>query len=103
MGDMTTRELTDEFTMDVGYGPVPFFEDENNNLTGLGHQDKKAFAAAVNRYDEWVGEVDLPLTRAVDVEHRWVRLDEDPLSEMLLVADEGDPGAIPVTTIWGQR
>lgn len=88
----------------------PFVEDENCNITGAGHQDKEAFAAAVNRFDEACtgepkGEDDLVL--ADHISHEWVVVDDD--GERMWSAINGSPvtehteGAQPVTALWGQR
>lgn len=82
----------------------PFVEDENANVTGYGHQDKAAFAEALNAYDiacngEPFSEDDLHT--AGDVAHLWVIDDAD--HERLTVVQAETPGAEPVTTVWGQR
>lgn len=83
-----------------GVPTFPFVEDENANITGFGHQDRIAFAAEVNRYDEvtageesdWTGE---------DINHAWVF--PEPDGERLRVVTSTTVGAIPVTTLWGAR
>lgn len=104
-----------------GAEPWPFTEDEDANITGYGHQDPTSFAAAVNAWDtECNGEpaTDLDRWTAADVTHRWAVLDTDPNSHprdpepRLWVkwppaAPEpvtgATPGAVAITTIWGQR
>ena len=82
----------------------PFVEDENANITGYGHQDPDTFAAEVNRYDamctgEAVAEDDL--WTGDHISHAWVTVDPD--GEHLHVCTADTPGAIPVTSLWGQR
>lgn len=96
-----------DWTMQLSEGGevYPFVESDNADITGLGHQDKAEFAAAVNRYDaecngdDWVDEAD-PWT-ADYVGHAWVLVDR--AAETLYWVDEGTPGATAVTTLWGQR
>lgn len=84
----------------------PFVEDENANITGLGHQDKAAFAAALNRYDEWCNGADWvdesDLWTAEHIAHQWVAEvpDEDSL---FVVVPEGTPDAVAITTLWHWR
>lgn len=93
--------LTLQFDADHWF---PFVEDENCNITGPLHQDRKAFAAAVNRYDEVCSGNPYPESEQWDdtvVNHRWVRLDAD--GEKFATVQAGNPDAFPVTTLWGQR
>lgn len=82
----------------------PFIESESANITGYGHQDPAEFAAAVNDYDtECNGE---PMREddqwePGDIGHDWVVIAEDQESFRVATADE--PGAVPVTVLWGQR
>ncbi|WGL50659.1 hypothetical protein P5P86_11860 [Nocardioides sp. BP30] len=78
----------------------PFVEDENGNITGDGHQDRAAFAAAVNRYEE-AHPTGADPVEADDVAHQWVTVDEG--GELLTACEESTPGAVAVTTLWGQR
>ena len=99
-----TETLPSEWTTqhDDEYA-FPFVEDENGNVTGYGHQDRAAFAAAINEYDAVCG-LDVPEDeRWTDehIGHTWVTFDAD--RETLHPSQEGAPGAIPVTTLWGQR
>lgn len=83
----------------------PFVEDENCNITGHGHQDKAEFATAINQYDEVCNGEPYPEDEhwtADDIGHAWVTLDPDN-DERLRPCPEGTEGAIPVTTLWGQR
>lgn len=86
----------------------PFTIDEDDNVTGYGHQPGEVFAAELDRWDDENDTVVFdPDGRATwDVAHTWVVLD----GELLLTStpDRGvvtadTPGAIPVTTVWGQR
>lgn len=88
----------------------PFVEDENANITGLGHQDREQFAAAVNRYDAYcMGEPanEDDLWTPDHIGHTWAVYAPD--GESLYVQQDGKrvtsetPGAIAVTTLWGQR
>lgn len=95
----------DDWTMDHGeFGKYLFVEDENANITGLGHQDLTAFAADVNRYDEAMTGDAVPEDEqwtAGHIAHRWAVLGDD--GERLFPATEQTPGAIAITTLWGQR
>lgn len=82
----------------------PFVEDENCNITGYGHRNRADFAAAVNAYDavcmgEPIAEDDQWQPDVIG--HAWVLVDAD--GERLNHVAEGTPGAVPVTTLWGQR
>lgn len=81
----------------------PFVEDEDANITGLGHQDPETFAAAINRWDREVGGLDADELEdwTSSVGHRWARLDDD--GERLHPSKPGDPGALAITTLWGHR
>lgn len=117
----TEDELRDLFSFtDLGK-TWPFFEDENCNITGYGHQDKATFAAAVNEYDREVGGVaaDDAVLDHRDVSHGYCVIDaasgSDPEYWTFTwgypkpgqsrpepyTADH--PGAVPITTIWGVR
>lgn len=117
----TEEELRDLFSFtDLGK-TWPFFEDEDCNITGYGHQDKATFAAAVNEYDREVGGVD-PSDAVLD--HRDVsygyavlktpsEVEEDYWTFTWGYPVQGQsrpepytadhPGAVPITTIWGVR
>ena len=82
---------------------LPFIEHESADITGPGWQDPEVFAAMVNAYDRkcgWESE-----TTANDVTHKYVvvagKVEDESLR--LYPVPEGTPGAVPVTTIWGQR
>lgn len=113
MTDATTQPaaLPEDWTTQLTQGGVtyPFVEDENANITGLGHQDPAEFVAAVNAFDR---ECDSTLTTddewdASYVGHRWAVLDADGERLLTKVGDqpvtEGTPGAVAITTLWGQR
>jgi hypothetical protein len=88
----------------TGDTTYPFMEDENANITGYGHQDKAAFASAVNAYDEDCNGGPIPEEdqwSADSIAHQWVLPDAD--DERLHPVVEGTPDAIAVTTLWGQR
>ncbi|KQY58336.1 hypothetical protein ASD11_01325 [Aeromicrobium sp. Root495] len=90
----------------AGGWAYPFQEDEDSNITGLGHQDATAFASEVNRYDVEIcgidlGEDDKDAVTPDQVAHQWVLLGDD--DERLQVCEPGEPGALPVTTMWGGR
>lgn len=108
--EATTMENGWTMTMDKGVPAFPFVEDENANITGLGHQDKAAFAAEVNRYEEWCGgwlDEDGNAWTAGDIAHGYAVLDED--GERLHTTLAGSPvtqetpKAIAITSLWGQR
>ncbi len=84
----------------------PFVEDENFNITGLGHQDPEAFADAVNRYDTALNAgVPLPPDSQwgpEHIQHRWAVL-EDVGDILIHDVPEGTEGAVPITTLWGER
>lgn len=112
MSTTDTDRLRESFTYTDGDVTYPFFEDEYCNITGYGHQDKAEFAAAVTRFGIAVVGVD-PEDAHWDeshVAHHWVLIDED--EERLWVrldrgkgepVTESTPGAVPVTSMWGQR
>lgn len=82
----------------------PFVEDENANITGLGHQDKIAFAEAINRFDDECTPGQFSEDerwKADDIAHQWAVLDAD--GERLHQASEGTDGAVAITTLWGAR
>lgn len=98
--------LLHDATADPSKPPFPFIEDENGNITGLGHQDIDRFAIEVKRFDTDVAgndPDDLDLEEIADsVEHTWVRIDPAD-EERLHPCKRGDDGAFPVTTLWGFR
>lgn len=98
-------ETTDPayWTMDMGSdGTFPFVEDENCNITGLGHQDKDEFAEAINRYDGICGEHDEnERYTADDIAHDWAVFGDD--GESLHSVPISTPGAVPITSLWGAR
>lgn len=99
MTDLRPEDWRTEFTDGDAY---PFVEDENANITGLGHQDKETFAAELNRFDREVGGMELledELWTAEHITHQWALLDD----ERLIRAHADAPNAIAVTTLWGQR
>lgn len=82
----------------------PFIEDENGNITGLGHQDLAEFAAAVNRYDDECNGAPFAEDEQWNdghVGHRWVTLDPD--GERLHPVTAETPGAFAVTAMWNVR
>lgn len=87
-----------------GVEPFMFVEDENAQITGWGHQDKDAFAAELNRYEQvaggWEYNADEAWT-ADDIDHKWVVANDD--GETVRVCSSDTPGAFPVTTVWGSR
>ena len=102
--------------MEEGGETFPFVEDEHANITGLGHQDKAEFAAAVNRYDTYCNGEPFPEDEqwgADHIAHRWAVRGSDgetlwtkhptgtPQQGEPVTADT--PGAIAITTLWGQR
>lgn len=107
MTDATTIDLQAELTLRYDdEHTFPFVEDENANITGYGHQDKAAFADQVNRYDEVCGGGVDPEDRwtAEDITHLWAELREHADGDWRLhKVPAGTPGAVPVTTLWGQR
>lgn len=95
-----------EWTMQMSEGgeTYPFVEDENANITGLGHQDPAQFVAAVNRYETECNGEPFPEHEQWDegyIGHTWVTLDPD--GERLHPCTRDQPEAIAVTTLWGQR
>jgi len=88
----------------------PFVEDENCNITGYGHQDKRQFARYLTAYDFLVGGIDPDYVghwTEHDVKHQWVVPDPEDDERLVRVpfgVDSVDvPDAIPVTTVWNQR
>lgn len=108
---MRTRPMTrDEAKIEMTMWATPdmwcpFVEDEDGNITGPGHQDPSAFAAAVTMYDVDVcGNTFADATSSYDVTHMWCVVPVDDDGEWVAGAvSEGTPGAIPVTTVWGVR
>lgn len=97
-----------ELTMQWGDGHTfPFVEDENANITGYGHRDRDWFAAQVNRYDAVCNGGPFPESEqwtADYIDHKWAVPDHDPNGEWILrPCALGTPGAVPITTLWGQR
>lgn len=87
---------------------LPFVEDENCNITGPGHQNKEAFIQMVNDYDrEAAGDLDRAeqeiLTSEV-VSHAYGMLFENESGDLWCKPTAShDPGAVPITTVWGVR
>ncbi|WP_220458004.1 MazG-like family protein [Actinotalea sp. JY-7876] len=84
----------------------PFIEDEDANITGYGHQDRKQFAEAVNHFDEICNgsALDVEPWTADNIAHRWAAL--NPADDERLILADGPgaiPGTFPITTLWGQR
>lgn len=103
---MTTDDFNPvtDLTMDMAEGvePFPFVEDENASISGYGHQDKAKFAAEVNRYDDYCNGgpfLDDARWTADDIGHKWASFD----GEHFAPVNPGTPGAVPLTTLWGQR
>lgn len=105
-----TRDRFDpaDWTIDVAGETFPFVEDENGNITALGHQDPATFAAQINHFDDVCG---LDLTdddrwTEDHIIHAWVTLDETD-DETLHPVDASlaasTPDAFAVTGLWGQR
>lgn len=81
----------------------PFFETENADwVIGYGHGDKAAFAAAVDDYDRYAGELDLDETgyTADEVAHLWAVVD-DKDAERITWRDvtAETPGAFPISVV----
>lgn len=83
----------------------PFFEDEDaHGVYAHGHIVKSAFAAAVNRYDEYMGG-EPPLTGeayfTIDVRHSYVQGYRTPDGEITIrhFTDAPFDGATPVTWV----
>lgn len=95
------RELT--FQLTEGGETYPFTEGESCDITGYGHQDKAAFADAINRYDRECGLILDPSEQwtADAIQHGWAVLLDDEVH--MRMCAETEPGAFPVTTLWGQR
>ena len=115
MGCMVTTPNTDtrdrfepaDWTIDVAGETFPFVEDENANITGLGHTDQATFAATVNRFDDACG-LDLAADdrwTADHIVHAWVTLgdDDETLHPVDAVSAATTPDAFAVTGLWGQR
>jgi len=91
--------------LEVGGEVFPFCEDEDANITGVGHQDRAAFADAINRYDGECGityDGSEDLWTAEDIDHDWVAFDAGS-DELMHRCTTDTPGAFRVTTLWGQR
>ena len=100
--DLVAHVLVMEWDAETTF---PFTEDENANITGFGHQDPHHFAAAVNRYDEIANGEPYPEDEqwtADHIYHRWLTLDPDN-DERFIPCEATTAGALPVTTLWGQR
>ncbi len=86
---------------------IPFVESENCDITGPGHQDPAAFAAAVTHYDVTAsGDPTCEPTDPIDVSWKWAIVEYDPGFEdewRVRQVPAGTVGAIPITTIWGSR
>lgn len=79
----------------------PFMESENADITGPGHQDPIAFVQAIRAYDE-VATGEHHSSFDVDlVRHRYAVI--DPEGETFRLVAQGEPGAVPVTILWGIR
>lgn len=98
-----------ELTFTEGDQTYPFVEDENANITGHGHQDLAEFAAAINRWDDQCGADVAEDDRWTEdhIAHRWAAPSQEfeaVNGEWFLTGCPADtPGAIAVTTLWGQR
>jgi hypothetical protein len=80
---------------------LPFVESEDCDITGPGHQDKAAFAEAINA---WERSCDPMMSEgdgwgAGDIEHLWVIRDLDTLRNV----PANTPDSIPVTALWDAR
>lgn len=86
---------------------LPFVESDTADVTGPGHQDKRAFCAAVHQIDRahWHEiEGSQPSEHdPAEVAHVWALVEERDGEVFVRLADEMTPGALPVTTIWGVR
>lgn len=87
---------------------LPFVEGENCNITGPGHQNKEAFARMINDYDrEAAGDLDWDEQEHIthnDVSHAYGKVHEDEYGEFWFTpTSPTDPGAVPITTVWGVR
>ena len=103
--DTRDRLNPDDWTIDVAGETFPFVEDENGNITGIGHQDLTAFADAVYSFELACGQDELPEDERFGpdhIVHAWVTLDEDD-DETLHQVEKGTPGAFAVTGLWGHR
>lgn len=117
--DRTEDELRDLFSFTDQGKTWSFFEDEDANITGYGHQDKATFAAAVNEYDRHMGadaeghEHDhrdvtygYAVINASECEpeywtYTWGYPVQGQARPEPYTAD--DPGVVPITMIWGVR
>lgn len=117
---LTEANLRAWFITRDGDKTWPFVEDDNANIHGYGHQDKGAFADAVNDWDLHCEGIDSAADGfdATVVTHKWAVM--DPNGEQFWVVvpatdervahllapgpvTEHTPGAFPITCIWGQR
>lgn len=101
---MATPTVNPEaFTWQGETETYPFFADEDANITGYGHQDKKAFAEAVSRHDKeyWPEDPAEPVDHTADIQHIYVK--DDVENERFIVCEAGEEGAYPVTTLWINR
>lgn len=102
-----------DWTFEMDGHTFPFVEDDCANITGLGHQDKAEFAAAINRYDEVCNGEPFPEDEQWDagyIAHKWAVLVEGEDHELRLYAKRDGlpvgpdaPGAVAITTLWNQR
>lgn len=123
----TENELREWLSFWGDNGVYPFTEDENANITGYGHQDKREFAAGIVSYDLEMGALEedereetldeyvkftthtYALADPDDDEHFWVAgyplRPADAARLALPTAGIGPetPGAFPVTLMWGVR
>ena len=83
----------------------PFVEDPNCNITGPGHMDKAAFAALVDQFERVAsGEATTDPWDPDVIVHRWVVPTDDDEGLFITKGVTAEtPGAVPVTTLWGQR
>lgn len=81
----------------------PFFETEQADILGPGHQDPMAFVYAVQAYDEHLTSEQAEAHDPGDVSHRWAIVTEDDGEGYVQLCKAHDEGSVPVTTIWGVR
>lgn len=101
---MTATTVNPEtFTWQGETEKYPFFADENSNITGYGHQDKKTFAEAIVRHDKeyWPDDPGATIDLDEDIKHIYVR--DDAENELFIVCGAEEEGAYPVTTYWVAR
>lgn len=97
---MSTTQINPEtFTWQGENQTCPFFADEDANITGYGHQDKKALAEAISRHgpEDPADAVD----HTKDIQHIYVR--DDAENELFIVCGANEDGTYPVTTYWVAR